>query len=698
MQAHSICRSFLACLVAYGALAAASQSSRAITPDDPGPAAIQFTLNSGQNVKSISPYIYGSNSTNIVNRTFDRSGGNRMTGYNWENNASNAGSDWYNHSDYGLVNNQANAPPGSAVRGMITSAAANGRSALITVPIAGYVAADGNGTVDETEIAPSPRWKEVVAKKSTIYPGSSLSTSPDKTDGYVFTDEFVHWAEDFKDPNQPLWYSLDNEPGLWGESLPANWQSGVEPNPCCDPANGTYPGPGGRTHPTIHPYAPTFAELRDKTIAHAAAIKDVNPDTKVFGGVGYGWNDFTSLQGAPDANAHQLPSHPGGDESGEMHFYEYLLDEVRKADAEHFTPAEIAQGKTLMDVLDFHWYPEARSGTNPDAGTRITENDNSAAVVAARVQAPRSLWDPTYTETSWISKWGTGIYNPNNPGNPTPGPIQLLNRAKRDIDDFKPGTEIAITEYNYGGGSHISGAVAEADVLGIFGREGVFAASWWELDSGSSFVNAAFNMYRNYNGAGGNFGDTSVEADTSSIADSAVYASTDSTDPNRMVVVAINRTANSRTTGIAVTNDRVFDHAEIYRLTSGSASIARQADLELDLLNAFQYTMPAFSVTTLVLISDGLTGDFNRDGIVDAADYTVWRDQLGQAGNLAADANEDNVVDATDYDLWKSNFGRTELGGSGELASVPEPTASILALLGACGLALLPPRPHPRNR
>ena len=146
---------------------------------------------------------------------------------------------------------------------------------------------------------------------------------------------------------------------------------------------------------------------------------------------------------------------------------------------------------------------------------------------------------------------------------------------QRDIDDFKPGTKIAITEYNYGGGNHISGAIAQADVLGIFGREGVFAASLWELDSGSSFVNAAFNMYLNYDGAGGQFGDTSIDADTSNIANSAVYASVDSSDPNRMVVVAINRTANALTTGIAVTHDRVFDHAEVYRLTGSSSQHRR---------------------------------------------------------------------------------------------------------------------------
>ena len=214
---------------------------------------VNFSVNSTAGVHPISPYVYGSNSSSITNRTFDRSGGNRMTGYNWETNASNAGADWYHHSDYLLTNGQANQPPGAAVSGMIQSAGANGRAAILTIPMAGYVSADANGTVDETEIAPSPRWKEVVAKKSTIYPGSALSTNPNKTDGYVFTDEFVNWAETTKQPGQPLFYSLDNEPGLWGEALPAGWQSGVEPNPCCNPANGTNPSPQGRTHPTDPP-------------------------------------------------------------------------------------------------------------------------------------------------------------------------------------------------------------------------------------------------------------------------------------------------------------------------------------------------------------------------------------------------------------------------------------------------------------
>ena len=438
-----------------------------------------------------------------------------------------------------------------------------------------------------------------------------------------------------------MFYSLDNEPGLWDS-----------------------------THPRLHPVSPTFSELRGKTLTHAAAIKDVNPNAIVFGGVGYGWNEFRNLQDAVDAII--LPAHPGGDEPGELNYYEYLLNEMHSA--------EVSQGRKLMDVLDLHWYPEARGVDSGGVSRRVVfeSNPTDAGVVAARVQAPRSLWDPTYTETSWITDCCSG------------GPIKLLPNLQRDIDDFNPGTKLAVSEYNFGAANHISGGVAEADVLGIFGREGVFAANFWSLDgdAGSQFVSGAFKMYLDYNGAGGEFGDMSIDAETSSIADSAVYASVDSADPDRLVVVAINRTASTQTTGIAVTQDRVFDHAEVYQLTAANVNPQRQADIELDLLNAFQYTMPAYSVTTLVLISDGLPGDFNRDGTVDAADYTVWRDSLGQTGDTAADANEDGVVDAADYAFWKSNFGRSETAGAAAAATVPEPSAAAFLLSVFSGLAL----------
>jgi len=84
--------------------------------------------------------------------------------------------------------------------------------------------------------------------------------------------------------------------------------------------------------------------------------------------------------------------------------------------------------------------------------------------------------------------------------------------------------------------------------------------------------------------------------------------------------------------------------------------------------------------------------DYNRNGIVDAADYTVWRDSLGSTTNLAADGNGNGTIDPGDYDVWKMSFGESALGSgvgaaglSGANASVPEPASVVLfgfAILG----------------
>ncbi|CAN0354792.1 unnamed protein product, partial [Ectocarpus sp. 4 AP-2014] len=95
----------------------------------------------------------------------------------------------------------------------------------------------------------------------------------------------------------------------------------------------------------------------------------------------------------------------------------------------------------------------------------------------------------------------------------------------------------------------------------------------------------------------------------------------------------------------------------------------------------------------LVVLSDfltsGLIGDFNSDGVVDAADYTVWRDTEGETGMTpysGADADGDGQVTETDHAAWKANFGAT---APAEPAAVPEPTTLLLvaAALAACSPA-----------
>ena len=80
-------------------------------------------------------------------------------------------------------------------------------------------------------------------------------------------------------------------------------------------------------------------------------------------------------------------------------------------------------------------------------------------------------------------------------------------------------------------------------------------------------------------------------------------------------------------------------------------------------------------------------GDYNGDGTVDAADYTVWRDAFGSSTDLRADGNGNGIIDSGDYDIWKSLFGATYASGSGSLATVPEPTSGLLLLIGLAAAA-----------
>ncbi len=547
-----------------------------LTPGDPGAANIRFTLSS-QQTHAISPYIYGINGTKATDNTdwawqpdhcgFIRSGGNRWTAYNWETNASNAGTDYgpY-HSDNYL---SASSTPGAAVTDRIDAARAGGNAALVTFQMQGKVAADENGNVTSSDVA--TRFFDALPAK-----GAAFSNPPSTADKKVYMDEFLSFLKT-KYPDgftatasQPIFIDLDNEPDLWNS-----------------------------TFQLIQPSALTYAQILSKSTALASSLKAVAPNAKLFGPVSYGFAGYWNLQGAPDAPGSITPD-------GYTWFLDSYLAQMKSASD--------AGGVRLLDALDLHWYPETYT-----ASGRITDENSetpSAEMISARLQAPRALWDSTFgpaasdndnsdpnKDSSWIAHDVLGEA------------VRIIPRLKDKIAHGFPGTALSISEYEYGGGLHISGALAEADCLGIFGREGLFSASYWapgrNLPSGGyttyqPYILAGFRMFLDYDDAGSHFGDTGLSATTSDATYSSVYASMDAGHPERVVIVAINKASTSKTAAIRLTHTQALSTAQVWRLVQQASGTAipkpvRQADITLPVTNAFILSMPAYSVTTVVV-------------------------------------------------------------------------------------------------
>jgi Glycoside hydrolase family 44 len=501
---------------------------------DPAAPRVVFTIDSTTNTHAISPYIYGTNESNLPagtkGLTLTRVGGNRLSAYNWETNASNAGSDYQYSSDNYI---SSSATPGLPMKQAAQTASDAGASIILTVPMAGWVSADEKGACPK-----APTAAQIAERFLPILPskGSAFAYPPDLTDGKVYADEFVAYMESQfpsaqTDAVRRIFYMLDNEPDLWSS-----------------------------THSEMHPSNVTYTEIVKSSVDFATGIKGAAPKALVFGPVNYGWSGMVNLQGAPDASGRD--------------FLEFYLDAMKAAEA--------SAGKRLLDVLDVHWYPEAKGDT------RITLGGLTAANVEARLQAPRSLWDKTYTETSWIAQSSTS------------GPIYLIPRLQAKIDQHYPGTKLSISEYNYGASTDISGGIAQADVLGVYGREGLFAAAMWPMSTANTFLYAGFAMYRNYDGNGATFGDTSIAATTSASDKTSVYASVSSQDPTSIVVVAINKLTIAQAADIALTHGTQLTAADVYTLTSASATPTKGTVLAAVDTNIFNYTMPARSVSTLV--------------------------------------------------------------------------------------------------
>lgn len=511
---------------------------------------VTYTISPQTDRKVISPYVYGSNYSQTTtfthgeNFTITRDGGNRTTAYNWENNASNAGSDYIFSSDnfmcsyLGIPDANSNIP-GIAYTTVVDSANKHNAKSILTLQMAGYVSRDKKGAL--TVNAPNSRWCQVLPKK-----GSAFSLNPDTTDGKVYMDEFVNFLVNKYGTaanGGVKAYALDNEPDLWFS-----------------------------THKYAHPDTTRCQEIVDKTVALSSAVKAVDNTAEIYGLVSYGFNGYLNFQGAPDWNSVK---------GSYNWFLDYYLDKTRAASA--------TVGKRLVDVLDLHWYPEAMGDNRICFSTANTENDKKA-----RLQAPRTLWDPDYTENSWIGQWFKSD-------------LPILPKIQSSIDTYNPGTKLAFTEFDYGGGDEISGGITLVDVLGIFGKYNVYASNYWSASEPITFIRLAYKMFRNYDGNNSTYGDMNIGAIMSDKENSSIYASVSQTSDDIMHVIVLNKSMTQFISGSFDMNNTLnsYTTASVYAFTSTSTAIQKLNDISIT-GNKFTYTLPALSVYHFILRKGGV--------------------------------------------------------------------------------------------
>jgi hypothetical protein len=518
-----------------------------------GDLAVQISVNPSAGRIPISPYVYGVDQdlAGVSTPGARRYGGNRLTGYDWETNASNAGTDYINNSDNYLVDDLPQAEQSVPAIALTTfhdqSLSYGVPYTILTLQMAGYVAADENGPVTASQAAPSSRWNAVVNNT----PGGAFTAAPNLTDGTVYMDEVLNLLlgkyGPASGPTGVKGYNLDNEPALWPS-----------------------------THPYLHPAQTTCAEEISKSTALATTIKRMDPAAEVLGPVLYGSESYFTFQNAPDWAAAQSST-------GFRWFIDYYLDQMSKASG--------AAGYRLLDVLDLHRYSDENvSGTGPDQSITSQTDFSDKATDMDRVQAPRVLWDPTYVENSWVQQYDSQF-------------LPWIPNIMASINARYPGTKLSFTEYSYGGESDISGGLAQADVLGIYGKFGVYLGCVWILHSSPApvFTAAAFNLYLDYDGKGGRFGATSVSETDSDTVNTSAYASVDSA--GALHVVVLNKSfTQAADLNLQIAGPTAYSVASVYAFDASGPSITARAPASLS-GNQATYSLPPLTAAHFVFQS-----------------------------------------------------------------------------------------------
>src|SRR6185369_15390699 len=202
-----------------------------------------------------------------------------------------------------------------------------------------------------------------------------------------------------------------------------------------------------------------------------------------------------------------------------------------------------------------------------------------------------SLWDPTYVDQSWINQVGING-----------GIVNLIPNLKSWVNQYYPGLQIGITEYNWGDEANLNGATTQADVLGIFGREGLDVATRWTVPANPSPTYLAMQIYRNYDGNQGTFGDTSVSAAVANPDNLSSFAALRASD-GALTVMVINKQSGSTPVTLNLANFGTGSTADVWQISSAAQSTITHAASVAVAGNAITTTLPSQSISLFIIPS-----------------------------------------------------------------------------------------------
>lgn len=314
------------------------------------------------------------------------------------------------------------------------------------------------------------------------------------------------------------------------------------------------------THPRLHPEPVTITELMDKSVTMATAVKKLDPNAEIYGPALFGYTAYDHLADEDDSDEWETIQ-----AANNYHWYlDCYLDQMKQASDK--------AGVRLLDVLDIHYYSESAKNGAED-----------------RVQSVRTLYEKDFAEKSWIGEWCQEN-------------IPILPTIQASIDKYYPGTKLAVTEYNFGGENDPSGTIAQAEALGCYADHGVYFAALW---GGSGYILSGLNLYTNYDGKGGSFGDTLLPTVTEDVSKASAYASVNADDDSIVTVMVTNKDASASENAIITLDgaEKNYKSAAVYAVYGDSYDI-RLLDVADVTDNTINVTLPSYSAAMVVITEE----------------------------------------------------------------------------------------------